>query len=159
MKINKTLIVGAGMSLALIGNLSAMEMTDKMSGDAMMMKDKMSTGTMMKDKMTDDSMMKKDAMMKDEMVKSVMLSEDAAMKISKLSSKAEVVELQKILVEKGYLKMPAGAKMGFYGNLTKKAHAKMKAMMMSMVKDKMSEKMSGDAMMKKDVMVKDEMKK
>jgi uncharacterized surface protein with fasciclin (FAS1) repeats len=76
--------------------------------------DMKATGTMMK---------------KDEMVKAVMSADVDYAKITSHSTKAEITKLQKMLVEKGHLKMPKGVAYGRYGKLTKAAVAKHAGMM------------------------------
>lgn len=135
MKINK---LSAGfVVMSIMGTVSvfAMDiMTDKMD-DKMMMKDKMATGTMMKD----------DKMMADKM----MMSDDMMMKITKKSGSSEISKLQQHLIEKGFLKVRAGTKLGYYGPLTINAFKKYEASMMAMKKDSMmkDDKMMGDKMM------------
>ena len=73
--------------------------------------------------------------MADKMEHKMMLTDEEAAKITGLSGKEKVAALQAMLVEKGYLKLPKGAKMGTYGMMTKKAHMKMKLAMMKMMHD------------------------
>jgi peptidoglycan hydrolase-like protein with peptidoglycan-binding domain len=74
-----------------------------------------------------DSMMKKEegAMMKKEDSAMMMKKEEsgAMMKktISTTASAADISDLQTVLIEKGYLIMPAGASKGSFGKLTKAA--------------------------------------
>lgn len=85
--------------------------------------DMMATDTMMKDKMKTESIMTKEEMLK----------------INKYSEKMDIIALQEVLRDKGYLKIPAGVKLGFYGKLTSAAHTKMNKNWM----------MIGDTIMKK----------
>ena len=112
----------------------------------------MSTTTMM-----DREMMKKDAMKKEMMGSSTMKDDKMMMDESKekmyemtsyKSKKEDIKSLQMMLVEKGYLKIPAGVAHGYYGNLTKKAFAKYKNAKMMMK----------DSAMKKDMMKDDKVR-
>lgn len=113
MKLNK---IGASILLAtfVTGSSFAMEA--------------MTTGTMMK-----DDMMKNAA---------VMMDNTDYMMIKSNSGRTEVTKLQKMLVEKGYLKMPRGVAYGHYGKLTKAAFMKYSDAKMMMKEE---------AMMKKDI--------
>ena len=106
---NKVL-VGSGMalmmSLALASSAFAMETTGTaMQGDSMMKKDEI--------------MMKGDSMMKSDSV----MSSGAMMG----ASGADVVSLQMVLEDKGYLMIPKGVAKGYFGSLTKVALMKLQA--------------------------------
>lgn len=78
--------------------------------------------------------------------------------VTMTSSKEDIVKLQMMLVEGGYLIMPKNTAYGFYGPRTKKAFAMFKKS--SMVKDSSMMKMDtskAGAMMKDDMMKKDTM--
>ncbi len=131
-------------------NAFAMEMsatgTTMVSATGTMMKDDhmMATGTKMMEHM--DKKMDK---MVEKMEDKKMLTEAEALKINSLSGKAKIEALQLMLIEKGYLKVPKGTKLGFYGAMTKKAHLKMKGMMMKMD----AKMMKDDKMMHEDKMM------
>jgi 5-bromo-4-chloroindolyl phosphate hydrolysis protein len=110
MKLNK---LGAGVVLVTIftGSTFAMEM---MATGTIMKDDMMKTGAVIMDKKIDDKMMKKEMMMED----------TDYMMIKSNSGRTEVTKLQKMLAEKGYLKMPKGVAYGYYGKLTKAAFTK-----------------------------------
>lgn len=151
---NKVL-VGSGMalmmSLALAGSAFAMEATGTaMQSDSMMKKDEMMKG---------DSMMKSDSMM----------SSGAMMG----ATGADVVSLQTVLEDKGYLMIPKGVAKGHFGSLTKVALMKLQAsynvpetgsldqltnliITIEQLKKKLAEltAMKGKAMMKDDAMMK-----
>jgi hypothetical protein len=119
--------------------MDAMATSTMMKHDDKMM-DNMATGTMMKDKMMDK--------MENKMMKKEMMSEMMAMKVTKRSSKEEVIQLQEMLISKGFLKVRAGTKLGYYGPLTVSAYSKYTAKM----KMEGTDKMMGtgtDTMMKK----------
>ena len=86
-------------SLAIVASASAMEMTA-------------STSMMMKD----DAMMKKDTMMKKD-DGAMMMKKEEAMKAREI----EITALQDLLIEKGYLVLPEGAKKGTFGPRTRAA--------------------------------------
>jgi uncharacterized surface protein with fasciclin (FAS1) repeats len=101
MKLNK-LAVGIVLAASITGSAFAMDMA--------------ATGTMMKK----DEMVKGETMM----MKDKMMSDTDYSKINHKSGKSEIVKLQKMLVEKGHLKMPKGVAYGFYGKATRAAVAK-----------------------------------
>ncbi len=140
-KINK---LSAGfVVLTIMGTVSVFAM-DPMADK--MMKDTMATGTMMKD----DKMMMKD---KGTLMPEVgMMTSDMMMKITKKSKRDEVAKLQQHLIDKGFLKVRAGTKLGYYGPLTTAAYAKYMASMKMEDKMMKDDKMMGtgtDTMMKK----------
>jgi hypothetical protein len=136
----KKILAITAFSLVFTGaSVSAMDMMRKdhmmaTSGGAMMMKDKMMASG------TKDMMKKK---MDKKMDKMNMTAEDKAMvyeKISNISKRSDITDLQKMLVEKGYLKMKVNGTYGNYGPLTRAAHKKYRDGKM-MMKDKMMDRM------------------
>ena len=105
---NKALVSGGMVlmiSFVLAGSAFAMETGTAMQGDSMMKHD----GAMMKS----DTLMKGDSMM----------SSGAMMG----SSGTDVVSLQTVLEDKGYLMIPKGVARGYFGALTKVALMKLQA--------------------------------
>ncbi len=147
-KLNIGLVVVTMFGAVSVFAMDVMTDKEKMMMKDKMMDDKMATGTMMKDKMMDKMTDKMEA----KMVKKDMMDEKMAMKVSRKSAKAEVMQLQELLISKGLLTVPAGTKLGFYGPKTVAAFAKYKAMMMK-EGVMMNDKMTGDKMMKDDKMM------
>lgn len=106
MKLNK---LGAGILLTTLVAGSSFAMEVIATGTMMKKDDVMMKGEMMKD----DKMMKGDTMMK---------KDDVMMKKAAMST--EVSDLQTILIEKGYLVIPAGVAKGTFGPKTRAALAK-----------------------------------
>ncbi len=94
-----------------------------MMGTDAMMKDPMASTSMMHDDAATktDTMMKSDAMMKSDS----MMTADADLTIG--SHGAGVEMLQTMLIEKGFLNIPAGVSKGYFGPLTKEALKKYQA--------------------------------
>lgn len=144
----KNILIGVTLSLLVTTSVSAMLPASSSTKDAMMKKEMMSDGDMTKkDMMTEgEKMMKMSA---------------PTVNVSMGGRGENVVMLQKYLVEKGFLTLPAGVAYGYFGSLTKKA-----VMMYQesigvtptgyfgpLTRAKMSEKMKmmdGDTMMKKE---------
>lgn len=115
--------------VSVLGTISVFAMDTMSASGTMMNSDKMMTAT--------GTMMHVDNMMT--ATNTMMMSDDMMMKITNKSPKTDVAKLQQFLMDKGFLKLIKGTKLGFFGPATKNALKKYGSskMMMKNHDDKM----------------------